>query len=371
MASPRPLPGPPDLFAEYDDLARREGLLPVKVSGFYRQKVEEELAALGGLPGPLYRVVHPVAERLFLIAPGEVADFVDDRSNMPAPADGPASSAVIHKYADRVLFMPTAQCASHCLYCFRQDVLSEQHGAGGGRLDADLDALSTHLDRHPGVREVILSGGDPLMLPLRELEKVLERIAARVDPPDIRIHSRAVVFAPQLLEDSDRVRLLARSGARVILHIVHPYEICAHVAAAIEGLRAAGIRLYNHFPLLRGINDHALVLKRLIGALDELNVRTLSIYIPEPVRHSAPYRLPLARIFALQDELSFTSPSWINAVRFTLDSPVGKVRREHLSGWDITGNTAIFTRQGREVRYPDFPTELDVPGEIATLLWKG
>lgn len=361
-----------DRLKAYGELVERHRLLPVKVPSAYRARVEEEMATLGGTNGPLYRIVYPVAERLSLTAPGEVDDFVDDRSNMPAKdaSEGPASKAIIHKYADRVLFMPTALCAGHCLYCFRQDVLSEQHEEGRSPLLEDLAALARHLDSHPDVREVILSGGDPLMLNTRDLALVLERIRDRANPPDIRIHTRAPIFSPQIL-DPERVRLIAGARARVLLHVAHPYELVEEVTAGIGALSRAGVRLYNHFPLLRGVNDHAAVLARLIRDLDDLHVRTLSIYVPEPIRFSAPWRISLARLWALQDELQWNTPSWINAVRFTLDSPAGKVRRENFSGWTDGGRTALFSRDGKTIRYPDFPVEMDIPGALDTLLWRG
>ncbi len=358
-----------DRLARYQTLAQTHNLLPVKVSAFYRKKIEAEISALGGTHGPLYRGVYPVEERLNVRAPGEVADFVDDRANMPETS-GPKSKAIIHKYADRVLFMPTSSCASHCLYCFRQDVLSEAHEAGRSNLDQDLEALEAHLFAHPQAKEVILSGGDPMMLNVRDLARVLTRLRQHPNQPDIRIHTRALVFTPQIF-DEERVQLLAQAKARVVFHVIHPYEICDEVVAVLKRLTAAGVRLYNHFPLLRGINDHATVLAKLIAKLDEHHVRTLSIYVPEPIHFSAPYRISLKRLFAIQDELQWTTPSWINAVRFTLDSPVGKVRRENLVGWNMSDNCAIFSRDGKEILYPDFPENMDIASHLSTLLWAG
>jgi L-lysine 2,3-aminomutase len=159
---------PEDLISAYQRIAAREGLLPVKVTPFYQKKVDEEVAALGGTHGPLYRAVYPVEERVSLHAPDEVQDWVGDRANMAEEGAG----FVIQKYEDRVLFLPTSLCAAHCLYCFRQDVLSENKTKEAD-LDEKLAVLVRHLRKHPKTTEVILSGGDPLMPALRFLRRRL------------------------------------------------------------------------------------------------------------------------------------------------------------------------------------------------------
>lgn len=355
------------LDARFDDLARRERLLPIKLTAFYKAKVDEEVAALGHTEGPLHRTVRPTRERFTLAVGDEVADWVDDRSNMPVPG----SDAIIHKYPDRVLFMPTSVCAAHCQYCFRQDVLTDAHDAGRTAVAAELDRLVAYLRTRPDVSEVILSGGDPLTLPLRDLASILRTLRALPQIRSIRIHTRTLAFSPRIFADPAKLDLLAEADVRLVFHFVHPYEVCDEVAAVLKDLRRRDVRLYNHFPLLRGVNDHVEVLARLIERLDDERVRTLSVYVPEPIRHSAPFRLPLKRVFALQDELVAKTPSWINAVRFTLDSPIGKVRREHVAAWDDAARRVTFRRDGKTFAYPDFPAELDVPGDLPTMLWKG
>ncbi|WP_181703012.1 radical SAM protein [Chthonobacter albigriseus] len=354
------------LNSRYESFARDGRLLPIKVTAFYRAKIDAEVAALGHTEGPLHRGVYPSRERFSVAAGHEVADWVDDRANMPVTG----SQTIIHKYPDRVLFMPTSVCAAHCQYCFRQDVLTDQHGEGRTDVQRELAALTRYLDGKRGVSEVILSGGDPMTLPLRDLSLILRTLREIPQIRSLRIHSRTLAFAPKVFADPAKVALLAETGVRLVLHFIHPYEICGEVEAVLRLLRRSGIRLYNHFPLLRGINDHVSVIAALIEKLDELSVRTLSIYVPEPIRHSAPYRVPLKRIFAIQDSLTQSTPSWVNAIRFTLDSPLGKVRREQISKWDEARGLVTFRREGREIVYPDFPAALDVPGDPSIMLWK-
>jgi lysine 2,3-aminomutase len=267
--------------------------------------------------------------------------------------------------------MPTPVCAGHCQYCFRQDILSEGHAGGRPDVEAAIAELVAYLPTRPAVREVILSGGDPMTLPVRDLVRVLAAIRAVPQVEAIRIHTRAPVFTPKVFDDPARLDALVAADARIVIHAVHPYELCAEVTARIRALDRVGLRLYAHFPLLRGVNDHVDVVRRLIDRLDTQRVRTLSVYVPEPIRHSAPWRIPLARVFAIQDALTETAPGWINAVRFTLDTPVGKVRREHIVSIDAARGLVTFARDGRTVVYPDFPAALDVPGDPAVMLWSG
>lgn len=353
-----------DRSRRYVELARARRFLPEKISPFYRRKLEEEFEALGSFEGPLARGALASEDRLTLSAPHEIADWVDDRSNTPEGGE----DATIRKYADRVLFTPTSICAGHCLYCFRQDILAERHEREDYAFDARLARLEALLDAEPALREVVISGGDPLTLPAAALRRVLEAVTARPGLRAPRVHSRAPIFAPQSVTAA-KAAALGAARARLVLHVVHPYEICGEVETGLRRLQAEGVRLYNQFPLLRGVNDHPEVLARIVEKLDDLGVRTLSVFVPEPIHGSAAYRVSLARIETIWREFRQTNPSWISAIRLALDSPLGKAQLEDLLRRE--GDWAIFRRLQGEIRYPDFPAELDLPGSLETLLWKG
>lgn len=348
-------------------LAEQEGLLPIKVTAFYRKKIEEEVVALGHHEGPLHRAVYPTKERLMVRAPGEVADFVDDRENMPT---GLADVAV-RKYENRMLFFPTDVCAAHCQYCFRQDVLSELHHEKEGQtpLDRNLENLLGYLTEHAEVQEVILSGGDPMTLSHGKLEKVLTSLKETAKVRHLRIHTRTLIFSPKVFK-SETIQLLADMNVRLVAHSIHPYELCEEVEHYIHELDEAGVRLYNQFPLLRNVNDHPEVLRHHLTKLDELGMRNLSIFIPDPINFAACFRIRLKRLFSMLDELNWTAPSWVNSTRVVLDTHHGKVRREDLKSYDEEQNLAVFEREGHEILYHDLPAELDKPGDLQTMLWK-
>lgn len=350
----------------YAQLAKAQSLLPIKVTPFYQKKIDEEVAALGHHGGPLSLAMYPSEERLHVRAPGEVADWVDDRSNMVAEA----KDIFIQKYPNRVLFTPTSTCAAHCLYCFRQDVLSEQKSTQRLSIEQQCDILVAHLKKHPAIHEVILSGGDPLTLSYSELQAIFECLSKISSITDFRIHTRVPVFLPSALKNDDKLDLFAQYNVRIVIHAIHPYEICSEVSGLLDRMHAKGIRLFNHFPLLRGVNDHADVLLKLMSKLEQHHTRTLSVYVPEPIYFSAAYRISYDRMCKIIDTVNAQAPSWMNSFRFCLDSPVGKVRRENLASRDEAKQLLIFMRDGQRIDYPDLPAEMDIPGDINNLLWK-
>lgn len=354
-----------EVLNQFAEIAKRENLLPVRVTPYYRSLVDEELAVLKNTQGPIYKVVYPTAERIGLRVPGEVKDFVEDRGNMPHGL----GDMVLRKYRNRLLFLITDKCAAHCMYCFRQDVLAEQHERDVPTFDTKLDGLIRYLQEHPEVEEVIFSGGDPLNVPLRILRTSLARISKETSVTNFRLHTRNAAFAPKAFTE-EACRLLGDYNVRLVLHVVHPYEIREEAVSIIKTVQSYGVRCYSQFPVLRGINDHAVVLERILRKLDELGVRPLSLFIADPINYSATFRIPLARLFSIMDELNWRTSAWINSVRLVLDSPIGKVRREDMVGWDKEAGVVTFSRDGEQVLYPDFPQELDEQSDLKTLLWK-
>lgn len=102
--------------------------------------------------------------------------------------------------------------------------------------------------------------------------------------------------------------------------------------------------------------------------MDELHIRPLSIFITDPISYSASFRLSFKRIIKIMDEINWNTPSWINSTRFTMDTTIGKVRRENIIDWN--GNCITFARDGKTVKYYDLDEGIDIPSDINTLLWK-
>lgn len=354
-----------ELLARYSSEQKKHGLLPVKVSDFYRAKVEEETLQLGHGNGPLTRIAYPNADKLSLHVGDEFADWGCDLENMVEGLDG----MLIRKYEERVLLLVTDACFSNCQYCFRQDILSNGGKVKKSLTSKDLNKLVAYLKANPVIREVVLSGGDPMTLSAQALRTLVGLISQEAQVRSIRLHTRSLVYAPDAIT-TDKIDLLAQYGVRVVFHISHPYEICGVVEAKIREMRAKGIRLYNQFPLLRGINDHHEVLIEHLTKLDELGIRNLSVFFPDPVKFSASYRIPVSRLRKIIQQFNWNSPSWVNSTRFLIYSNIGKIRLEDVVSQDPARHELVFARQGNTITYRDFPERLDVPGDLDTMLWK-
>ena len=344
-------------------------LLPVKVPQHYRRLVEREVEVLGRTGGPLYAVVYPKADRFHTFAPGEVTNFVEDFGHMPPDLE----RVIVHRYPAKLLFFPTDTCVGHCQYCFRPDITGTDPSRKNRHRNLDddvLDRVVDYLHANPAVREVIFSGGDPLACKPAALDHALTRILAVPSVKWCRFHSKAPLFAPGLLNER-MIDVLARHRVKLVIHAVHPYELDDTVGERLGEARRRGVLLYNQFPLLRGINDHADVLLELAYRCVELGVQMLTMFIADPIRYGATYRVRLTRVFDLADEVFLHGEGWVSNFRVCMDSPLGKVRREHIVSHDPARDVYVFERDCRQVTYHDIPAEMDVPTPARDLLYRG
>ncbi|MGC9454067.1 MAG: radical SAM protein [Phycisphaerae bacterium] len=361
MLEPTELPA----FDRLRELRRSgEPILPVKATSRYRRLVQRELRELGEPEGPLYSVVYPRQDKFSTFAPGEKVNFVEDFDHMPPGLE----RVVVHRYPNKILFLPTQRCFGHCQYCFRPDVTASTCREN---LDEDtVRKVRAYLKLHPEVREVIFSGGDPLTCDVRRLARAAESFRSLPSVKHIRLHTRAPVYAPDAVTD-DVLDFLAEYDIRTVIHAVHPYELEDEAADSAARLFDRGIRVYNQFPLLRGINDHPAVVMELAYRCNELGIGMLSVFIADPIRYGATYRMRLQRVFDIADQVFFHGEAWISNFRLCLDSPVGKVKREHIIRHDRDRGVYVFQREGGRTVYHDIPAELDVPTPLEKLLYRG
>lgn len=348
-----------DLEKEYNVLVDKDSILPIKVSDFYIKKVKEEVKAIG-IGGPLYKSVIPTNDKIYLKTSVETRDYVEEDKHQPIKG----VDYIIRKYKDRILVIITDICFAHCQYCFRNYNLSKfQKSNLKETITKKIDILKGYLEKHSEIKEVILSGGDPLSIGYENIKYVLNELSKW----NIRIHTRAIVYKPDVIS-KDIIRLIKEKNARLVFHINHPYEIDDIVRGKINEINNSGIRMYAQFPLLRGINDNSQVIIELLKEMDELHIRPLSIFIPDPISYGASFRVSKERIEKIMDEVNWNTPSWINSVRFTMDTTIGKVRRENIISEE--GKCITFEREGKTVKYYDLDDGIDKPTDITKLLWK-
>jgi KamA family protein len=355
------------VIKQFNELAKKENLLPIQVSYFFQQKIDEEIKAVG-LNGPLYKSVYPTNEKIKLHVAGEVSDYVQDIKNSPKGL----KDILVQKYEDRVLFLTTDSCLSHCQYCCRTDLLSCELQKQNKLPDFREKVKKTidYINKHPKVLEIIFSGGDPMTVDSKLLDNALQEFTKQTKVREYRFHTKAIVYNPKIFT-MELIKILSNHNVRLYFHIIHPYEIDETIIKTVNKLKRAGIKMYNQFPILRGINDHEIVLMKLLKKLDELGIRQIHMYVPEPLKYSASFRLPLERIFKIIDILNWHTPSWLNATKLILDSPIGKLQRQDIISWDKKSGLVTFLRAKKEFTYPDFPKKFDKPGKLQKMLWKG
>jgi len=207
---------------------------------------------------------------------------------------------VLQKYAGRVLWMPTSSCPIHCRYCFRKHFPAEPF---------DQEKAFEHLAQHPEIYEVILSGGDPLMLSDVRLANLLERLETTTQIQRLRIHTRMPIVVPERVGNA-LLGLLTRGRLQkiIVLHTNHPQEIDDQVASACHAMKKTGVTLLNQSVLLRGINDDFKILAKLSERLFSIGVLPYYLHLLDPVQGAAHF---FSHPVGLMEEMCSVLPGYL------------------------------------------------------------
>jgi lysine 2,3-aminomutase len=213
------------------------------------------------------------------------------RDSLAEDAHSPVPG-LVHRYPDRVLMLVTTQCASYCRYCTRSRIVGDD-SAQFSR--ADFERQIQYLQDTPQVRDVLLSGGDPLTLAPRLLEELLARLRAIEHIEIIRIGTRVPVFMPSRVDDQLCETLRRHHPVWLNIHVNHPNEITQELAEAADRLSLAGVPLGNQAVLLAGVNDCVHVQRQLVQDLVRIRVRPYYLYQCDLVEGSGHFRTPVAK----------------------------------------------------------------------------
>ena len=256
-------------------MAVESGNLPLRVTPYYASLLDAADPAQ-----PLRRGVVPVSAEQ-LISCGEAADPLGEDTHSRVPG-------LVHRYPDRVLFLVTGFCSTYCRYCTRSRLVGDQNKRHLNR--EQWDRALSYIELNPEVRDVLLSGGDPLTLPDASLEYLLSRLSRIPHVEFVRIGTKVPVVLPQRVTPA-LVSLLKRFRPLwMSLHFTHPDEITPETAQACERLADAGIPLGSQTVLLKGINDSVPVMKKLMHELLKIRVRPYYLYQCDPILGSAHFR---------------------------------------------------------------------------------
>ncbi len=297
---------------------------------------------------PIRRQVIPRIEEGWN-APEEMADPCGEDSHMPVPG-------LVHRYPDRVLFLVTDRCASYCRYCTRSRVVS---GVGEQHLETQWEMAFQYLEKHTEVRDVLLSGGDPLIFSDDKLDKILTRLRAIPHIQFIRIGSRIPIFLPQRITPELCAMLKKHHPLFISIHTNHPRELTSEVRDALGRLADAGIPLGNQSVMLRGVNDSVEIQKALVQKLLMCRVKPYYLYQCDLINGSSHLRTPVAEGVAIIEGLRGHTTGYA-IPQFVIDGPGGGGKIPINPNYVVdtaSGRITLRNFEGEIFEYPD-PTPI-------------
>jgi lysine 2,3-aminomutase len=299
---------------------------------------------------PIRRQVIPRIEETMDV-PGEMLDPCGEDSHMPVPG-------LVHRYPDRVLFLITDRCAAYCRYCTRSRVVS---GAGEQELDIDFEAAFSYLERTHSVRDVLLSGGDPLILSDTKLENILSRLRKIPHIEFIRIGTRVPIFLPQRITPELCTMLSKYHPLWMSIHANHPREITTEVRESLERLANCGIPMGNQSVLLRGVNDNAETMRVLLHKLLVCRVRPYYLYQCDLIKGSSHLRTSISKGLEIIESLRGHTTGYA-VPQLVIDAPGGggkvPIGPEYVVKRDET-QIVIRNYEGKKFIYPESAAALN------------
>ncbi|HUZ08032.1 MAG TPA: KamA family radical SAM protein, partial [Candidatus Paceibacterota bacterium] len=289
------------------------------------------------------QVIPKVAESR--TAPWEMSDPVGEDSHSPVPG-------LVHRYPDRVLFLVTDRCAAYCRYCTRSRLVSN---ASGYDFHPDFDKQIAYIARHPEIRDVLLSGGDPLLLSDDKLENLLGRLRAIPHVEFLRIGSRIPTFLPQRITPELCAMLKKFHPLFMSVHSNHPRELTTEVRDALGRLADAGIPLGNQSVLLKHINDDADVMNALVQKLLMCRVKPYYLYQCDLISGSAHLRASVAKGLEIMEKLRGHTTGYA-VPTYVIDAPGGGGKVPIAPEYVLcrnAGRVLIRNFEGKVFEYPE------------------
>ena len=293
---------------------------------------------------PVRRQVVPRIEETNTAA-WELSDPCGEDSHSPVPG-------LVHRYPDRVLFLVTDRCASYCRYCTRSRLVSN---ASGYDFHPEYDKQIAYIAAHPEIRDVLLSGGDPLLLSDEKLENLLGRLRAIPHVEFLRIGTRIPIFLPQRITPELCAMLKQFHPLFISVHTNHPRELTTEVRMALGRLADAGIPLGNQSVLLKQVNDDVEVMKALVQKLLMCRVRPYYIYQCDLITGSAHLRASVSKGLEIMEKLRGHTTGYA-VPTYVIDAPGGggkvPVNPEYVLCRNA-GRVLIRNFEGKVFEYPE------------------
>jgi lysine 2,3-aminomutase len=312
--------------------------LPLAITPYYASLLDP-----GDPEQPLRRTMIPTTgEHLF--SPGEEHDPLGEDGHSPVPG-------LIHRYPDRVLFLVTDYCSSYCRYCTRSRMVGRRAGTSKARWQKAIGYIAAN----PQIRDVLISGGDPLTIPDHHLEWLLSRLRKIAHVELIRIGTKAPIVLPQRITPDLVAMLKEYHPLWISVHCTHPDELTPESRQALARLADGGIPLGSQTVLLAGINDSLATMKSLMQGLVKNRVKPYYLYQCDPIIGSAHFRTPVAKGLEIYQGLRGHTTGYA-VPNYVIDAPGGggkiPLLPETVVGREGT-DLLLRNYEGKIYRYPD------------------
>ena len=310
--------------ADYQNVEKK---YPLLVSDYYLKLIDTDGKNIEN--DPIWRQCMPSAEELK--DENSASDPLAEETQMPVPR-------LIHRYPDRAVLLTTGRCATRCRFCFRKRTWTD-----GNELSdiskTELAEVCTYLRTRPEVSEVLISGGDPLMLSADNLRYILDELSAVESISILRLGSRVPVTLPALVEPQTIKMLAAYPGLWLMTHFNHPRELTAESIKLCREFVQAGIPVLNQTVLLKGVNDDAGILENLFRRLIAIKVKPHYLYHVDPVRGVRHFATGIDKGLEILKEFR-SKLSSLAVPTFAIDLPEGG------------GKVALQPQYRRDSKYP-------------------
>jgi lysine 2,3-aminomutase len=313
--------------------------LPLRITPYYASLIAGQNRSVA--------VRKSVVPSLFemTVSEGEASDPLDEEHDSPVPN-------IVHRYPDRVLFLVTGFCSTYCRYCTRSHMVAKDKcHIGIKSWEPALNYIKTHSE----IRDVLISGGDPITMPDSHIEYLLAKLREIPHVEIIRMGTKVPAVLPQRITKSLVSILKKYHPLYLSLHFTHPDELTPEVAEACARLADAGIPLGSQTVLLKGINDDVMTMRKLMQGLLKVRVRPYYLYQCDPILGSAHFRTPVEKGLEIIQGLRGHTTGYA-VPQYVIDAPGGggkiPLLPEYFQGRD--GNDVILKNyEGKTYRYPD------------------
>ena len=324
---------------EREGLERSAAMLPVSITPYYMS-----LLSLDDAQQPLRRTVIPTAHE-FTQTQGEANDPLGEEHDSPVPG-------LVHRYPDRVLLLALDFCSSYCRYCTRSRVV------GQGEIvpnEQRLERAFEYIRRTPAIRDVLLSGGDPLFLSDERLDWILTRLRAIPHVEFVRIGTKMPAVLPQRITRELCRMLRKHHPLWMSLHFTHPEECTPETFQACTRLADAGIPLGSQTVLLKGVNDNVETMKQLMHGLLKMRVRPYYLYQCDPITGSSHFRTSVSKGLEIIEGLRGHTTGYA-VPTYVIDAPGGggkiPLQPNYVTGREGE-NLVLRNYRGGSYCYPD------------------